>query len=109
MAEPTVGPGATGAPGGSGGGAELAEREVEVVNAEGMHARPSHLFVVTANRFACEVELGLGDRKVNGKSIMMIMTLAAECGSRLRIRAKGPGASEAVDSLAKLVASGFKA
>ncbi|MBK9388455.1 MAG: HPr family phosphocarrier protein [Planctomycetes bacterium] len=103
MAEPTVGPG------GGGGSAEVAERDVEVVNAEGMHARPSHLFVVTANRFGCEVELGLGDRKVNGKSIMMIMTLAAECGSRLRIRAKGPGASEAVESLVKLVSSGFKA
>jgi phosphocarrier protein HPr len=95
---------------GVGGGApEIAEREVEVVNAEGMHARPSHLFVLTANRFACEVELGLGDRRVNGKSIMMIMTLAAECGARLAIRAKGPGAAEAVEALAKLVASGFRA
>ncbi|MBL8899497.1 MAG: HPr family phosphocarrier protein [Planctomycetes bacterium] len=103
MAEPTA------ASGGGGGATEVAEREVEVVNAEGMHARPSHLFVLTANRFACEVELGLGDRRVNGKSIMMIMTLAAECGARLRIRAKGPGASEAVEALARLVSSGFKA
>jgi phosphocarrier protein HPr len=95
--------------GGGGGPAETAEREVEVVNAEGMHARPSHLFVLTANRYACEVELRLGDRRVNGKSIMMIMTLAAECGARLSIRAQGPNSAEAVDALAKLVAAGFKA
>lgn len=86
-----------------------AERQVVIINAEGMHARPSHLFVLTANRYACEVELGLGDRRVNGKSIMMIMTLAAECGARLTIRAKGEGATAAVEALAALVASGFKA
>lgn len=91
-------------------GAEAeALREVEVINAEGMHARPSHLFVLTANRFVSEVELGLGERRVNGKSIMMIMTLAAECGARLEIRARGADAAAAVAALAELVASGFKA
>lgn len=93
---------------GGAGSEETAEREVEVINAEGMHARPSHLFVLEANRHGCEIELSLGDRSVNGKSIMLIMTLAAECGARLKIRARGSGAAPAVDALARLVASGFK-
>lgn len=82
-------------------------REVIVPNRQGMHARPSHLFVETANRFGCEVELALGDQCVNGKSIMMIMTLAAECGSRLRITTRGADAEGALEALSDLVRQGF--
>jgi phosphocarrier protein len=82
-------------------------REVTVPNRQGMHARPSHLFVETANRFESEVEIALGDHSVNGKSIMMIMTLAAECGTRLVITTQGPDAEQALAALCGLVQQGF--
>ena len=82
-------------------------REVTITNRQGMHARPSHLFVETANRFDSEVELSYGEQTVNGKSIMMIMTLAADCGSRLRITTRGPDAKDALGALCTLVEQGF--
>ncbi len=82
-------------------------REIRIVNPLGLHARPAALFVKTASRFGAEVELGKDGMMVNGKSIMGVMMLAAECGSDVIITARGPDAGAAVDALAELVASGF--
>jgi phosphocarrier protein len=60
-----------------------------------------------ANSFASEIELAKDSLAVNGKSIMGVMMLAAECGSSIVIRADGPDAEQAVQALAELVASGF--
>ena len=85
----------------------LAERQVEIVNSLGLHARPSAEFVKLASQFRSEVLLTKDDMQVNGKSIMGVMTLAAECGSQVTIRADGDDAVAAAEALAALVARGF--
>ena len=74
---------------------------------QGLHARPAALFVQMANRFNSEIEVTKGRTKVNGKSIMGIMTLAAGRGSQISIRATGLDAGEALSKLTKLVRSNF--
>jgi len=83
------------------------EREATIVNQEGLHARPAAQIVRLANSFASEIELSKDGLAVNGKSIMGVMMLAAECGSSIIIRANGPDAEQAVQALAELVATGF--
>lgn len=75
------------------------ERSVRVENRLGMHARPAAEFVKVAGRFASDISLGKDGTWVNGKSILGVMTLAAEFGSTLTIRASGPDADEAVAAL----------
>ena len=82
-------------------------KDLVVSNKLGVHARPAALFVKTANRFDCEVLVEKDGETVNGKSIMGMMMLAAECGSALLIRADGDDADQAVDALLALVAAGF--
>ncbi len=78
-----------------------------IQNRLGLHARPAALFVQTANRFKSEIEVRKGKNKVNGKSIMGIMTLAAGRGSQIAIRATGPDAAKAVASLTLLIRNNF--
>ena len=83
------------------------EREVRIVNRNGLHARPAAEIVNAAARFKAEITLRRDDMEVNGKSIMGVMMLAAEFGSTLSVRASGPDAEQAVEALAELVASRF--
>jgi phosphocarrier protein HPr len=83
------------------------ERQATIVNPEGLHARPAARIVRLANSFAAEIALAKDGLDVNGKSIMGVMMLAAECGSSITIRADGPDAEQAVQALADLVAGGF--
>lgn len=85
----------------------MIEREATIVNQDGLHARPAAQIVRLANTFASEIELAKDGVGVNGKSIMGVMMLAAECGSCITIRADGPDAEAAVAALAQLVAGGF--
>ena len=82
-------------------------RTVRIPNLLGLHARPAAEFVKVSSKFRCEVFVAKDDLEVNGKSIMGVMMLAAECGTPLRIRAEGPDAAEALDALVALVESGF--
>jgi phosphocarrier protein len=81
--------------------------EVEIVNKLGLHARPSAKLTQVATRFQSEVWVSKGPRKVNCKSIMGVMMLAAAKGSKLQIQADGPDEDEAVAALAALIAEGF--
>jgi phosphocarrier protein HPr len=83
------------------------EREARIVNPLGMHVRPAAEFVKVASRFTAAVEVRKDDVVVNGKSIMGVMTLAAECGSSLFIKTDGDDAEAAMDALLALVADGF--
>ena len=85
----------------------MIEREATIVNQEGLHARPAAKIVRLASQFESDIELMKDGLDVNGKSIMGVMMLAAECGSSITIRADGPDAERAVEALAALVASGF--
>jgi phosphocarrier protein HPr len=85
----------------------MIERSVEIVNQNGIHARPAAEIVKTAGRFKSQITLVREDLEVNGKSIMGVMMLAAECGSTVQLRADGPDAQEAVDALTSLIAGKF--
>lgn len=86
---------------------ETCRAEIEVVNSQGLHARPAHRIVQVANGFPCRMWVGKGGFEVDAKSIMSLMMLAAERGVRLSIRAQGPQAKAAVAALIELFASGF--
>lgn len=86
----------------------LVEREVEIVNRAGMHARPAAEFVKIAGRFAADIRVEKDGLEVNGKSIMGVLMLAAERGSKLRVAARGKDAEAAVSALSDLVGRGFE-
>jgi phosphocarrier protein HPr len=79
------------------------EVELEIKNAEGLHMRPAMKFVDIANRFESEINVSNGQMNVNGKSIMQISMLAATCGTKLKVTAKGPDAQKAINALRELV------
>lgn len=82
-------------------------RLVRVVNSRGMHARPCHAVVSTALEFDAELSIELRGRKVNGKSILELMTLQASCGTELALEAHGADAPALLDRLEDLIGSGF--
>lgn len=85
----------------------MAERSVKIVNKLGVHARPAAEIVKLAARFKSSITIIREDMEVNGKSIMGVMMLAAECGSTILLRAEGDDEDAALDALAALVANGF--
>jgi len=82
-------------------------REVEVKNKLGIHARPASLFVRLANKFNCNVYVEKDGEKVNGKSIMGLMMLAAGPGSKIKIHTEGADALKAAKELTDLVERNF--
>ena len=82
-------------------------RELEIINKLGIHARPAALFVKTANRFKCDIFVEKDGEKVNGKSIMGLMMLAAGPGSRLKVHAEGNDASAALEEIEALISAKF--
>lgn len=82
---------------------------VTLANRHGLHARPAHLFVQTANAYASRLRVGRSDsdERVDGKSIMGMMMLAAERGVELELEASGPDADALLRALAELVAANF--
>lgn len=82
---------------------EVVEAELEIRNAEGLHMRPAMQFVDIANRFESDITVSSGQTSIDGKSIMQISMLAATCGTKLKIKAEGPDAGDAVEALRELV------
>ncbi|MET0506617.1 MAG: HPr family phosphocarrier protein [Burkholderiaceae bacterium] len=85
----------------------MKKAEVAVVNRLGLHARPSAALTQLATRFASQVWLSKGTRRVNGKSIMGVMMLAAARGTTLLIETDGADEDAALEALIGLIASGF--
>jgi phosphocarrier protein len=85
----------------------MTERSIQIVNKNGLHARPAAEIVKTAAKFQSDITMVRDDLEVNGKSIMGVMMLAAEYGSTLVVRANGPDSQQAVDAIADLVARKF--
>jgi phosphocarrier protein HPr len=81
--------------------------EVEIVNKLGLHARASAKLTQLATSFGCEVWLARNGRRVNAKSIMGVMMLAAGRGTRITVETDGDDADEALDALLKLIADRF--
>jgi len=85
----------------------MTEAQVTLTNQLGLHARPSAKVSQLASSFKSEVWMSRGSRKINAKSIMGVMMLAAPFGSILSVSAEGPDEVEAVRALVDLFASGF--
>ena len=83
------------------------ERKVVIKNKLGLHARPAAMFVQIANKYDSDIIVKRGNQKVNGKSIMGILTLAANKGSKILLQAEGPDAEAAIAELEKLLSGGF--
>jgi phosphocarrier protein HPr len=82
---------------------KICELEVEIKNADGLHMRPAMQFVDTASKFNASITISSGDTSVDGKSIMQMSMLAATYGTKLKIKAEGADAAEAVEALRELV------
>lgn len=84
------------------------ERTVTIRNRAGMHARPAALLVKTASSFQSQIFLEKDSERVNGKSIMGVITLGATYDTPLKIIADGPDEVEALDAIEKLFESKFE-
>jgi phosphotransferase system HPr (HPr) family protein len=82
----------------------MAERETTVGPEAGLHGRPAAQFIKTAKRFSSQIVVIKDDREVNAKSVMKITGLAKK-GEKIKIRAEGEDAEEAVDALAELISA----
>ena len=85
----------------------MATAEVQIVNKLGLHARASAKLTQVASGFACEVWISRGGRRVNAKSIMGVMMLAAGKGSSVTIETVGEDADAALAALRQLIADKF--
>ena len=86
----------------------MPQRELESVSAPGLDAPASAKLAKLATNFRCEVSLILRGRKINAKSLMGVMMLAAGQGSRVVIGTDGPDETDALDAIAALIGSGFR-
>jgi len=85
----------------------LIRRDIEIVNKLGLHARAAAKFVTCASGFASQVQVVRDSRRVNGKSIMGVMMLAASQGSQITLEISGEDEAAACDALENLIATRF--
>jgi phosphotransferase system HPr (HPr) family protein len=86
---------------------QIYSRTVTIVNPPGLHLRPAKLFVEMASQYQCRIELVKDDMRIDGKSILSILTLGAAQGTRVSLEGTGPDSHAAIDALAALIESGF--
>jgi len=84
-----------------------AEREFDILNRLGLHARAAAQLVRLANGFASEIRIAKDGMEVNGKSIMGVLMLAAPRDTKILVRAIGADAEEAVAAIGELIAGKF--
>ena len=82
-------------------------KELKITNKTGLHARPAAMLVKTTGKFKSDIYLSKDGYEVNGKSIMGVMTLAAESGSTLEVRIEGEDEREAMAALEELISNNF--
>jgi len=85
----------------------MASAEAEIVNKLGLHARASAKLTQLASTFQCDIWLSRSGRRVNAKSIMGVMMLAAGKGSTILVEAEGADAEQAIGALRQLIADKF--
>ena len=85
----------------------MQQREVEIVNKLGLHARASAKLTQLAAKYQCDVAMARNNRKVNAKSIMGVMMLAAGKGAKVTLETDGPDEADAMDALSALIADCF--
>lgn len=85
----------------------MIKKKVTIVNDAGLHARPAAALVKVASKFESEFYIHMYGYKVNGKSILGVMTLAAEKGAELELEVDGPDENEAIEAITELINNGF--
>ncbi len=85
----------------------MIQKEVDIANKVGMHARPASLLVEAAHKFRSRIWIEKDGQVANGKNITSLLLLSADKGSRIKIRAEGSDAAEAVQTLVQLVKNKF--
>lgn len=85
----------------------MIKKKVEITNEAGLHARPAASLVKLASKFSSEFYIHMYGYKVNGKSILGVMTLAAEQGAELELEISGPDEEEAAEAIVNLIENGF--
>jgi len=85
----------------------MIEREVTIRNRAGLHTRPASMLVKTASQFDADVYLRRDNYEINGKSVIGVMTLAAEQGATLTLVVEGADEAEAADAIEALFEDGF--
>jgi len=86
----------------------MLQQEAEIINKLGLHARASAKLTQVAGRFQAQVWVSRNGRRVNAKSIMGVMMLAAALGSKLTIETDGPDEQQAMDAITGLIAARFE-
>ena len=86
----------------------MVEQMITIQNRAGIHARPSALLVQTAKDFDASIYLEKGSDRINGKSIMGILTLGASYGSEIKVIAEGPDEQAALEAMVKLFDKKFE-
>jgi len=85
----------------------MISRDFTISNKLGLHARPSAQLTQTASRFASDIHISRNGRRVNAKSIMGVMMLAAGQGSTVTVEVEGEDAEQALQAIGQLIGSGF--
>lgn len=85
----------------------MIKEKVKIVNEAGLHARPAATLVKTASQYESDFYIHMYGYKVNGKSILGVMTLAAEQGAELELEIEGPDEKEAAKAIIDLICGGF--
>lgn len=85
----------------------MIKEQITIVNDAGLHARPAAALVKLASKFESDFYIHLYGYKVNGKSILGVMTLAAEKGAELELELNGPDEEEALEAISELINDGF--
>jgi len=85
----------------------MIEKRLTIINKLGLHARAAAKLVTLANQFSADIRIQKDDRKVDGKSIMSVMMLAASKGTEITLSATGEDAPQALDAICTLVNNRF--
>lgn len=85
----------------------MIRKKIRIVNEAGLHARPAAALVKTAGQFESDFFIHMYGYRVNGKSILGVMTLAAEKGAEMELELDGPDEEEALEAITRLINNGF--
>lgn len=85
----------------------MVTRNVQIINATGLHARPAAAFIKEVKKYPCKVTVGFHGELINAKSIIALMAAGIDCGSEVELRCEGEQEQEALEALCNAIASGL--
>ena len=85
----------------------MVSKDFTINNKMGFHMRPAQVFVNAMAKYPCDVNIKFGEKNINAKSIMMIMSACIKCGSQITVTADGEKETEALAEAAAMIESGF--